>query len=145
MKTREELLREKEEIEKQLKKLDKIKECSKKIVILFNPDLTEGRIPFYSKKEFYIKEGENCLFKINDVIKLIEYNYAKKYGLYAGVMGSSKVLMKTFFVNTENKDIEYIDNFSIFDIDKLSTTFGEAETQIEEFLETVPTKQNPRF
>lgn len=40
MKTREELLREKEEIEKQLKKLDKIKEYSKKIVILFNPDTT---------------------------------------------------------------------------------------------------------
>ena len=144
MKTREELLREKEEIEKQLKKLDKIKEYSKKIVILFNPDLTEGRIPFYSKKEFYIKERENGLFKINDVKKLIECIYVEKYGLYDSVMGSSKVLMDTFRVYITSVDIDDKCD-SVFDMNKLSLTFGEALKQIEEFLETVPTKSNTRF
>lgn len=62
MATKEELLKEKEKIEKQLKELDS-KEYSQKIVILFNPDLTEGRIPFYSKKEFYIKGEKQILTK----------------------------------------------------------------------------------
>lgn len=144
MKTREELLREKEEIEKQLKKLDKIKEYSKKIVILFNPDLTEGRIPFYSKKEFYIKGRENCLFEINDVIKLIEFIYAKKYGLYNSVMGSTRNLMETFRVYETSINIDEKCD-SVFDINKLMWTFEYAVKQIEEFLETVPTRPNTRI
>lgn len=144
MKTREELLREKEEIEKQLKKLDTIKEYSKKIVILFNPDTTEGKIPFYSKKEVYIKEREHSLFKINDLIRLIEFIYAKKYGLYDSVMGNTRVLMETFRVYETSVDIDDKCD-SVFDLNKLMWTFEDAVKQIEEFLETVPTKPNKRF
>ena len=143
MKTREELLREKEEIEKQLKELE-LQEKIRKIVILFNPDLTEGRIPFYNKKEFYIKERKSGLLNVNNLIKLIEFILAKKYGLYDGVMGSSKVLMDTFSVYSKSVDIDYNCD-SIFDISKLSLTFGEAVKQIEDLLETVPTKSNTQF
>lgn len=142
MKTREELLREKEEIEKQLRELQ-IKEYAKKIVILFNPDLTEGKIPFYSKKEFYIKEGKAWYCQAENFKKLIEIICTRKYGLYDGVMGTLS-LMDCFFAKIKDVNMEDED-LPIFNISELSTNLKDALQQIDKFLETVPTKSNTRF
>ncbi len=136
MATKEELLKEKEKIEKQLKELDS-KEYSQKIVILFNPDLTEGRIPFYSKKEFYIK-GEKTNFNKKDLVKLIEFIYSKKYGLYDGVMGSIYNLMKNFKVSLQETNTEDKNNLSVFEMNQLNPKFDEAIKQIEIFLDNLP-------
>lgn len=140
MKTREELLREKEEIEKQLKALE-LAEYSKKIIILSNPDTTEGRIPFYYRKEFYIKEAKTKTFQtVENFKKLIEHICAKKYGLYDGIMGTIS-LMECFLVRVENVNGKYED-LPIFDLNELSSDLEDALKQIEEFLMSISYKQN---
>ena len=138
MSTREELLKAKAEIEAQLARLDAY-DYSHKIVILFHPDLTEGRIPFYSKKEFYVKESEKDL-KI--LIQLIENIYAKKYGIFDSVMGSRLALMETFkvlLVNVDHKNYEELPGLQLKD---LSMNFDKAITQLSDFLENIPIKAN---
>ena len=138
MSTREELLKAKAEIEAHLARLDAY-DYSHKIVVLFHPDLTEGRIPFYSKKEFYVKESEKDL---KNLIQLIENVYAKKYGLYDSVMGSRLALMETFkvlLVNVDHNDYEELPALRLHD---LSMNFDKAITQLSNFLENVPIKAN---
>lgn len=141
MSTREELLKAKAEIEAQLARLDAY-DYSHKIVILFHPDLTEGRIPFYSKKEFYVKESEKDL-KI--LIQLIENIYAKKYGIFDSVMGSRLALMETFkvlLVNTDDNDYEDHKDFPVLQLSDLSMNFDKAIVQLSNFLANVPIKAN---
>lgn len=141
MATKEELLKAKEEIEKQLKKLGE-QEYSEKIVVLFTPDLTEGRISFYNKKEFYIKESKR---DVENLIKLIEFIYSQKYGLYDAVMGSRYCLMKTFSVYIASVDSKDKNDLPVFEMNKLKQGFNASIEQIKEFLETVPTKSNTIF
>lgn len=141
MLTREELLKAKEEIELLLAQFD-LRQYSQKIIILFDPDLTEGRIPFYSKKEFYVNESEKDLKLL---IQLIESIYAKKYGLYNSVMGNRLVLMETFkvsLVNTDDNDYKNHKDFSVLQLSDLSMNFDKAIVQLSNFLETVPIKAN---
>ena len=141
MLTREELLKAKEEIELLLAQFD-LRQYSQKIIILFDPDLTEGRIPFYSKKEFYVNESEKDLKLL---IQLIESIYAKKYGLYNSVMGNRLVLMETFkvsLVNTDDNDYKNHKEFSVLQLSDLSMNFDKAIVQLSNFLETVPIKAN---
>lgn len=138
MSTREELLKAKAEIEAQLARLDAY-DYSHKIVILFHPDLTEGRIPFYSKKEFYVKESEKDL---KNLIQLIENIYAKKYGLYDSVMGSRLALMETFKVLLVNVDHNNYEELPALKLTDLSMNFDKAIIQLRNFLENVPIKAN---
>jgi hypothetical protein len=138
MSTREELLKAKAEIEAQLARLDAY-DYSHKIVVLFHPDLTEGRIPFYSKKEFYVKESEKDL-KI--LIQLIESIYAKKYGLYDSVMGNRLVLMETFKVLLVNVDYNNYEELPALKLNDLSMNFDKAIVQLSNFLANVPIKAN---
>ena len=141
MLTREELLKAKEEIELLLAQFD-LRQYSQKIIILFDPDLTEGRIPFYSKKEFYVNESEKDLKLL---IQLIESIYAKKYGLYNSVMGNRLMLMETFkvsLVNTDDNDYKNHKDFSVLQLSDLSMNFDKAIVQLSNFLETVPIKAN---
>ena len=141
MLTREELLKAQEAIELLLMQFDR-RQYSQKIVILSHPDLTEGRIPFYSKKEFYVNESEEDL-KI--LIQLIESIYAKKYGLYDSVMGNRLALMETFkvlLVNTDNNDYKDPKDFPVLQLSDLSMNFDKAIVQLSNFLETVPIKAN---
>ena len=141
MLTREELLKAKEEIELLLAQFD-LRQYSQKIIILFDPDLTEGRIPFYSKKEFYVNESEKDLKLL---IQLIESIYAKKYGLYNSVMGNRLVLMETFkvsLVNTDDNDYKNHKDFSVLQLSDLSMNFDKAIVQLSNFLETVPINAN---
>lgn len=136
MATREELLRAQAEIERKLKTLD-AKEYSEKIVILYNPDLNEGRIPFQNRKEFYIK-GSNR--NVENLKKIVEHIYSKKYGLYNGVMDNSFVLMETFKVLVVGVDSEDKNDLPVFNISNLNRKFPEAVKEISNFLETVPSK-----
>lgn len=138
MSTREELLKAKAEIEAQLARLDAY-DYSHKIVVLFHPDLTEGRIPFYSKKEFYVKESEKDL---KNLIQLIENIYAKKYGLYDSVMGNRFALMETFRVSLVNVDHNNYEELPAFRLHDLSMNFDKALVQLSNFLENVPIKAN---
>lgn len=143
MATRTELLQQKELIEKQLQELAN-QEYQQKIVIFFNPDLTEGRIPFYSKKEFYIIENQGR-FDSSTLVNLIKSIYSKKYGLYDGVMGSIYNLMETFKVSLRERDTEDKNNLPVLKISELSTSIDKAKKQINDFLETVPIKSNTSF
>lgn len=138
MSTREELLKAKAEIEAQLARLDAY-DYSHKIVILFHPDLTEGRIPFYSKKEFYVKESEKDL---KNLIQLIENIYAKKYGLYDSVMGSRLALMETFKVLLVSVDHNNYEELPALKLNDLSMNFDKAIVQLSNFLANVPIKAN---
>lgn len=144
MSTREELLKAKAEIEARLAQLDDY-DYSHKIVILFHPDLTEGRIPFYSKKEFYVNESEKDL---KNLIQLIESIYAKKYGLYDSVMGNRLALMETFkvlLVNVDHNNYEdHKDHkdFPVLQLSDLSMNFDKAIVQLSNFLANVPIKAN---
>mgnify|MGYP001688602752 CR=1 FL=1 len=143
MVTRTELLKQKEEIEKQLQELAN-KEYQRKIVIFSNPDLTEGRFPFYSKKEFYIIENQGR-FDSSTLVNLIESIYSKKYGLYDGVMGSIYNLMETFKVSLRERDTADKNDLPILKLSELSTSIDKAIKQINDFLETVPIKSNTKF
>lgn len=143
MATKTELLKQKELIEKQLQELAN-QDFQQKIVIYFQPDLTEGRIPFYYKKEFYIVDNHGR-FDIFTVVNLIESIYSKKYGLYDGVMGSLYNLMETFKVSIRERDTADANDLPIFKISELSTSINTAIKQINEFLETVPIKSNTSF
>lgn len=143
MATRTELLQQKELIEKQLQELAN-QEYQQKIVIFFNPDLTEGRIPFYSKKEFYIIENQGR-FDSTTLVNLIESIYSKKYGLYDGVIGSIYNLMETFKVSLRERDTEDKNDLPVLKISELNTSIDKAITQINDFLETVPIKSNTKF
>ena len=138
MSTREELLKAKAEIEAQLARLDAY-DYSHKIVVLFHPDLTEGRIPFYSKKEFYVKESEEDL---KNLIQLIECIYSKKYGIFDSVMGNRLVLMETFKVLLVNVDHNNYEELPALKLNDLSMNFDKALVQLSNFLENVPIKAN---
>ena len=57
-------------------------------------------------------------------------------------MGSIS-LMRCFVVDME--DVKIDEDLPIFNISELSTNLKDALQQIDEFLETVPTKSNSRF
>lgn len=143
MATKTELLKQKEDIEKQLQELAN-QDYQRKIVIYFQPDLTEGRIPFYYKKEFYIIENQGR-FDSSTLVNLIESIYSRKYGLYDGVMGSIYNLMETFKVSLRERDTADTNDLPIFKLSELNTSIDKAITQINDFLETVPIKSNTKF
>ena len=136
MATREELLRKKEEIEKKLRKLEQ-QEYSDKIVVLSNPDVNEGTPPFLDRKEFYVTGSTK---DIENLQKLIESIYAKKYGLYDGVMGNRFVLMETFKVLHLGADSEDSNDLPILNISNLTRNIDVARKEISDFLENVPSK-----
>ena len=136
MATREELLRKKEEIEKKLRKLEQ-QEYSDKIVVLSNPDVNEGTLPFLDRKEFYVT---GSIKDIENLQKLIESIYAKKYGLYDGVMGNRFVLMETFKVLHLGADSEDSNDLPILNISNLTRNIDVARKEISDFLENVPSK-----
>ena len=136
MATRAELLRKKEEIEEKLRILEK-KEYFDKIVVLSNPDVNEGRFPFLDRKEFYVTGSTK---DVENLQKLIESIYAKKYGLYDGVMGNRFVLMETFKVLHLGADSEDSNDLTILNISNLSRNFDVARKEISDFLENVPSK-----
>ena len=136
MATRDELLRQKEEIEKKLRKLEQ-QAYSDKIVVLSNPDVNEGTFPFLDRKEFYVTGSTK---DVENLQKLIESIYAKKYGLYDGVMGNRFVLMETFKVLHLGADSEDSNDLPILNISNLSRNFDVARKEISDFLENVPSK-----
>ena len=136
MATREELLRKKEEIEKKLRKLEQ-QAYSDKIVVLSNPDVNEGRFPFLDRKEFYVTGSTQ---DVENLKKLIESIYAKKYGLYDGVMGNRFVLMETFKVLHLGADSEDSNDLPILNTSSLSRNVDVARKEISDFLENVPSK-----